>query len=762
MAVTYFGQNSDGNNAVNASANYLISVRFQNTAGTGNITELGINIHSALTGSVRLGVYADGVDAQHPGALLLDAGVLTNPGTGWQTISGLSLAVTENTYYCLAHVASSDVQVRSTTGVEDIYKSFTYATLPNPFGTGTATETNATCLRAGVELTPSIVAPTVTTTAITDILGTSATSGGTVTNTGGEAVTDQGVCWSTSTNPTVADSHTHDVADPSPFVSSLTSLTANTIYHVKAFAANSAGTSYGAEVDFETDVVPTLAATTAISKITHATASSGGNVTADGGATITARGACWNTSTLPTTANSKTTDAGTTGAYTSAITGLSPATTYHLRSYATNSVGTTYGTEVDFTTDTLSDISDAVFTVAETTTPVVSSLSDSTVYSGQVITITGTDFGASQGYVRFIWNYAAITSWAATSIVVTVPPGVVSGNLYVGLPTEVWSAGTAYTLAVVPTLTTAAISAIAATTATGGGAITSDGNATVTAHGICWNTSTAPTTANSKTDDILDPTPFVSSITGLTRATKYYVRSYATNPVGTGYGPEVEFTSASLAPTMAATSAASAITYTTASSGGNVTDDGGATVTARGVCWNTSTAPTTANSKTTDAGTTGAYASSLTGLTRATKYYVRSYATNSIGTTYGAEIDFTTLAIAPTLTTSEVTQITPTTATGGGELSDTGGSDITQKGACWALTANPTTSSSMYEEGPGGIVGTVWASRMDGLDPITLYHVRAYATNAIGTSYGADTEFTTQSAMGAIGGSLSMGISIGI
>jgi hypothetical protein len=519
------------------------------------------------------------------------------------------------------------------------------------------------CAVLSVTYADSVVAPTVTTTAITDILGTSATSGGTVTNTGGEAVTDQGVCWSTSTNPTVADSHTHDVADPSPFVSSLTSLTANTIYHVKAFATNSAGTSYGAEVDFETDVVPTLAATTAISKITHATASSGGNVTADGGATITARGVCWNTSTNPTTANSKTTDAGTTGAYTSAITGLTAATTYHLKPYATNSVGTTYGTEVDFTTDTLSDISDAVFTVTEAVTPIVTSLSDSTVYAGQVITITGTDFGAVEGYVRFIWNYAAITSWAATSIVVTVPPSVVAGNLFVGLPTEVWSAGTAYTLAVVPTLTTAAISAIAATTATGGGEITSDGNATVTAHGICWNTATAPTTANSKTDDILDPTPFVSSITGLTRSTKYYVRSYATNPVGTGYGPEVEFTS---------------------------------------------------------------------------------------------------LALAPTLTTSDVTQIAPTTATGGGTLSDTGGSAITQKGACWALTANPTTSSSMYEEGPGGIVGSVWASTMDGLAPLTLYHVRAYATNAIGTSYGADTEFTTQSAMGAIGGSLSMGISIGI
>lgn len=184
--------------------------------------------------------------------------------------------------------------------------------------------------------------------------------------------------------------------------------------------------------------------TTAISKATHATASSGGNVTDDGGATITARGVCWNTSTLPTTANSKTTDAGTTGAFTSALTSLSPATTYHVRAYATNSAGTAYGSEVDFTTDTLSDISDAVFTVTETPTPVVTSLSEYRLHSGRAITITGTSFGTSTGYVRFIWNYATIVSWSATSIVCVVPPSVAAGSLYVGLPSEVWSNGIAY------------------------------------------------------------------------------------------------------------------------------------------------------------------------------------------------------------------------------------------------------------------------------------------------------------------------------
>ena len=77
--------------------------------------------------------------------------------------------------------------------------------------------------------------------------------------------------------------------------------------------------------------------------------SSSGTVGADGGASVTARGVCWSTTTNPTIANSKTTDGTGTGTFTSAITGLTSGTTYYVRSYATNSVGATYGPQVSFT-----------------------------------------------------------------------------------------------------------------------------------------------------------------------------------------------------------------------------------------------------------------------------------------------------------------------------------------------------------------------------------------------------------------------------
>ena len=95
------------------------------------------------------------------------------------------------------------------------------------------------------------------------------------------------------------------------------------------------------------------------------------------------------------------------------------------------------------------------------------------------------------------------------------------------------------------------------------------------------------------------------------------------------------------------TATMSDITANSATSGGNVTSDGGATVTARGVCWSTSQNPTVSDDHTTDGSGTGSFTSNLTNLTPGTTYYVRAYATNSMGTAYGSEESFTTTAALP-------------------------------------------------------------------------------------------------------------------
>lgn len=137
------------------------------------------------------------------------------------------------------------------------------------------------------------------------------------------------------------------------------------------------------------------------------------------------------------------------------------------------------------------------------------------------------------------------------------------------------------------------------------------------------------------------------SDTGLTPSTAYTYRVYAYNTVGNSltYSNEVTITTSPILalPTLTST-AASSITQTNVASGGNISSDGGAAITARGVCWSTSANPTIAlTTKTTDGTGTGAFSSNITGLLANTTYYVRAYATNSIGTAYGNEITFTTL-----------------------------------------------------------------------------------------------------------------------
>jgi len=98
---------------------------------------------------------------------------------------------------------------------------------------------------------------------------------------------------------------------------------------------------------------------------------------------------------------------------------------------------------------------------------------------------------------------------------------------------------------VVPTVTTTGESSVTQTTAMSGGKVTSDGGSAVTERGVCWNTTATPTTTNSKTTDSTGMGSFTSSLTSLTAATKYFVRAYATNSEGTGYGNEVTFTTTS-------------------------------------------------------------------------------------------------------------------------------------------------------------------------------------------------------------------------
>lgn len=299
----------------------------------------------------------------------------------------------------------------------------------------------------------------------------------------------------------------------------------------------------------------------------------------------------------------------------------------------------------------------------------------------------------------------------------------------------------------VPVLSTTVVSSITQTTAVSGGNITDDGGASVTERGVCWSSSNVtPTTRDSKTTDGAGSGSFTSDLSGLSPGTEYYVRAYATNSEGTAYGSTLTFTTledgGNVVYAELTTTDITEITQTTAVSGGNITSDGGAPVTMRGVCWGTNESPTVNDSKTEDGNGSGVFTSNITGLAPNTTYYVRAYSINSTSTSYGQVKSFTTLeeAVAPTVTTAEVTEINRTTAVSGGNVTDDGGDVVTARGVCWSTNENPTITDSKTTDGEG--VGS-FTSNMEGLAQGTTYYVRAYATNSVGTSYGEAHTFTT-------------------
>jgi hypothetical protein len=172
----------------------------------------------------------------------------------------------------------------------------------------------------------------------------------------------------------------------------------------------------------------------------------------------------------------------------------------------------------------------------------------------------------------------------------------------------------------VPVVSTAPVTDITQTTAVSGGNVTSEGGDLVFAKGVCWNTSPNPTVSGPHTMDGGGLGSYESDLTGLAPATLYYVRAYATNNIGTAYGEELTFTTLDVTLPTVITATVTNITQTTATSGGNVTSDGGDFVSARGVCWDLSPNPTITD-HTTDGSGTGQ--KGLTGLTLDTLYYIR-------------------------------------------------------------------------------------------------------------------------------------------
>jgi Fibrobacter succinogenes major domain (Fib_succ_major) len=183
------------------------------------------------------------------------------------------------------------------------------------------------------------------------------------------------------------------------------------------------------------------------------------------------------------------------------------------------------------------------------------------------------------------------------------------------------------------------------------------------------------------------------------------------------------------------------ITSTSATLNGEITSDGGYPITARGFCWSPDHAPSIYDSITKSGSGLGSFTYSLSGLSRATSYYINVYAINSLGTNYGTPSSFRTIPTLPLIynLVQGPALISPTSALVTGEVIDNGGDKLTSVGICWSTNQSPTIADSFrIATSP-----SFFQFSLKNLVPSTKYYYRAFASNSVGTAYGTDKTFTT-------------------
>ena len=197
---------------------------------------------------------------------------------------------------------------------------------------------------------------------VTDITATTATVMGTVVDPGEEDILQHGFCWSSTPSPVTTlytKTELGHLDAATSFSSNITGLSSNLKYYVRAYVTNTSRTAYltstirtiyGNEMAFFTLKDKPTVTTTAVTGITSNSAMSGGVIINMGGTLIFRKGVCWSNNTSPTIESDTTNNGFGSGSFISLMQNLSANTTYYVRAYATNKIGTGYGNELVFKT----------------------------------------------------------------------------------------------------------------------------------------------------------------------------------------------------------------------------------------------------------------------------------------------------------------------------------------------------------------------------------------------------------------------------
>lgn len=592
--------------------------------------------------------------------------------------------------------------------------------------------------------------PTITTAEITSITETTAKCGGTITDDGGETVLLRGVCYSTEPNPTIKDSTTSDGAGAGTFISSIDGLYGGTKYFVRAYASNSIGIGYGMTMSFTTLGTPPKEPTVIIQSPTNIQLNA-----------CTLNGVV-NPNYLSTTVifeyglttlygQSKTASQSPIVGHLNKsvscnISDLIPATIYHYRLKAVNSLGTTYSN--DGTVKTLGEIPSAT-TKNPSNIQSTSVTLNGTVNANNLSTTVTFDYGTTTNYGNSVSATQSPVSGNTNTNVSANLINLLAGTTYYYRVKALNSLGISYgdnmefiTLGHTPLCTTLDPTNIGTNSVTLNGKVNAKDLSTIVTfeYGLTESYGSSITAAQSPITGNIE-TQVTNTLSDLIEGSTYHYRVKAENILGTTYGEDRSFTTLGQKPTTI-TGNPTNITINSVTLNGSVNANYLSTIVTfeygsdinYGNSISAIPSPITGNSTT-------SVSVNLTGLSEGSTYHFRLKAVNSLGINYGNDLTFSTLGQVPITITLDPSNISVNSAILNG-----------------SVNANYLTTNASFEYGTSTLYGytistlqnpisgnasTTVTANLTGLAEGTIYHVRLIATNSLGTTYGSDKFFKT-------------------
>jgi len=570
----------------------------------------------------------------------------------------------------------------------------------------------------------------------------------------GTKITERGLCYGTAASPTIENSAKikDSGTGKGSYTLTINGLDDKTVYYIRPYAINSAGTEYGDELQVQTNDGRALVKTLPATDIHATSVTAYGEITYQGEGSFLIKGIYYSP-VKDWSIKDSVISADPTDEYSCLLTALLPDTLYYLQAFVTNDYGTSTG-----------DI-DSVATIdglgAVETLP-------ATDIHATVVTVGGIVNQPGEGNISFLGVYCSTDKTFAVKDSALVNPPVTSGAYSCQLTNL--SPGTKYYIQAFMTndfgTVTGAIDSLVtisgkgevqtlkpanihATSASTGGLIVQPGDGNILFLGVYYST----TAGFAVKDSVLFNPPVTSGnytcqLTNLNLNTKYYVKAFITNNYGTSTGETDSLTtSTGEAGVVWTGDNPKSLGFTNATFSATANDGGDATVMVveRGFCCATSPSPDI-NDDTVHCGSgTGLFEGAVTGLIANQRYYVRPYVKSQYGQiTYGSDVSFETKDNRPTVSTKDVGTISDGNAEVGGNLIDTGSIVVTDIGICYSTTntAPDINDDTIHLAIPAGFKGD-FSGQLTKLTGGTTYYLRAYATNTNGTRYGETKQFTT-------------------